>query len=80
MFTLQYAKNPIYIDATENAINLIVKWEEFSDEMPFLATNFDCESHGVDLYNRAKAGEFGEVGAYVAPVITQPNTTGTQSA
>jgi len=67
MFTLEYAKNPIYFDESGNAINLIVKWQEFNEEMPFLATSYDCEPHGVNLYNRAKAGEFGEIASYVAP-------------
>jgi hypothetical protein len=58
---------------------LIVKWEEFNEEMPFGATTYDPEQYGVDLYNRAKAGEFGEVAPYVAPpVTTQPTTTGSQ--
>ena len=81
MFTLQYAKNPVYFDETGNAINLIVKFEEFNNEMPFLATNYDTELHGVDLYNRAVAGEFGEVALYVAPAEpVQPQSTGTQTA
>ena len=67
MLTLQYAKDPIYGDSTGNSIILIVKWEEFSEEMPFAATTYDPEAYGVDLYNRAKAGEFGEVAPYVPP-------------
>ena len=68
MFTLQYAKNPIWNG--DNQIFLVVKFEEFNEELPFLATSFDPEPHGVDLFNRAKAGEFGEVAPYVPP--TQP--------
>ncbi|NBP66673.1 MAG: phage tail protein, partial [Bacteroidetes bacterium] len=61
MFTLQYAKNPIYNSEDEQQILLTVKWEEFVEEMPFNACSFDPEEWGRDLYNRAKAGEFGEV-------------------
>jgi hypothetical protein len=68
MFTLEYAKDPVYISADGQQIVLTVKWEEFNEEMPFNATSFDTEAHGVDLYNRAKAGEFGEVAPYVAPI------------
>jgi hypothetical protein len=71
MFTLEYAKEPKYISADGQEIWMIVKWEEFSEEMPFNATSFDVEKHGVDLYNRAKAGEFGTVAEYVPP---QPET------
>jgi hypothetical protein len=80
MFTLQYAKDPIWNSNDGQQIHLTVRFEEINEDLPFNATSFDTEQHGVDLYNRAKAGEFGEIGAYVAPVITQPNTTGTQSA
>jgi hypothetical protein len=65
MFTLQYAKDPIWNNAEGTSILLTVKWEEFNEEMPFSACSFDSELHGVDLYNRAKAGEFGEVAAFV---------------
>jgi hypothetical protein len=69
MLTLEYAKNPIWNDEQHNSISITVKWEEFVEEMPFSACNFDPEPWGVDLYNRAKAGEFGEVAPYVAPII-----------
>ena len=68
MFTLQYAKNPIYNNEEGTSIFLIVKWEEFVEEMPFSADIWDPEPWGADLYNRAKAGEFGEVAPYVAPI------------
>lgn len=68
MFTLQYAKDPVWNDAEGTAILLTVKWEEFNEEMPFGATSYDTEPWGVDLFNRAKAGEFGEVAPFVAPI------------
>lgn len=79
MLTLEYAKNPSYSSIEGNNIFMIVKWVEFDEEHPFSATSYDTMPHGVDLYNRAKAGEFGEVAPYVAPVIEQqPSTTGSQ--
>lgn len=85
MFTLQYAKDPIYNSADNQQILLTIKWEEFNEEMPFNACSFDVEPWGVDLYNRAKLGEFGEVSPYVdfvAPTIDfEPTrTVGTQQA
>jgi hypothetical protein len=68
MFTLEYAKDPVYNNEEGTAIFLIVKWEEFVEEMPFGADVWDSEPWGVDLYNRAKAGEFGPVAPYVAPI------------
>ena len=34
MFTLEYAKDPIWNNAEGTAIVLTVKWEEFNEEMP----------------------------------------------
>ena len=36
--------------------------------MPFGACSYDSEPHGRDLFNRAKAGEFGEVAPCVVPI------------
>ena len=81
MFTLEYANTPVYGNAEGTNIQLVVKWEEFNEEMPFAATSFDPMPHGVDLYNRAKAGEFGSIAPWVDPEIAsepQPRTTGSQ--
>ena len=69
MFTLQYAKDPIYNNEERTSILLTVKWEEFQEEMPFGATSYDPEPYGVDLFNRAVAGEFGTVAPFVKPII-----------
>jgi hypothetical protein len=71
MFTLEYAKNPLLID--ENSILLVVKFVEFAEEMEFNASRLDTMPHGVDLYNRAKSGEFGEVGVFVPEPIPPKN-------
>lgn len=73
MFTLQYAKNPIYNNEEGTAILLTIKWEEFQEEMPFGACSFDSEPHGVDLYNRAVAGEFGEIAPFVDSITPTIN-------
>lgn len=73
MFTLQYAKDPIWNNAEGTNILLTVKWEEFKEEMPFGATSYDPEPWGVDLFNRAVAGEFGEVQPFVATQVPTIN-------
>jgi len=84
MFTLEYAKNPVWASNDGQAIMLTVKWEEFNEEHPFGANSYDTMPHGIDLYNRAKAGEFGEIAPYVASPVSanaannQPATTGSQ--
>ena len=67
MFTLKYAKDPIWGSEDKQQIHLTVRFEEINEDLPYNATSFDPEPHGVDLYNRAKAGEFGEIQPYVAP-------------
>ena len=80
MFIFEYAKNPVYGNEEGTCIVLIVKWAEFNEEMPFGADLYDPMPYGVALYNRAKAGEFGEIGAFVPlPRQPQPTTTGTQT-
>jgi len=64
MFTLEYAKNPVWNSDDGQQIHLTVKWEEFDKEHPFNATSFDSMAYGVDLYKRAKTGEFGEIAPY----------------
>ncbi len=40
---------------------LKVWFEELSDPVEFLASPFDCERHGKELWIRAMAGEYGEI-------------------
>lgn len=61
MLTIEYAKNPQYATEDGSVIYLIVKFVEFADELPFGAASYDVEPHGVELFNKAKAGEFGNV-------------------
>lgn len=79
MLTIESATNPIYANADGTNITLQVKFAEFNEVLPFGATAYDDMSYGVELYNRAKAGEFGAIAPYVAPENTaQPATTGSQ--
>jgi hypothetical protein len=81
MLTIKSATNPIYANAQGTCIQLQVKFEEFDEIMPFAATSYDSMPYGVELYNRALSGEFGEIAPM--PVLTigedQPVTTGAQT-
>jgi hypothetical protein len=82
MLTLEYAKNPVYASPEGDCIVLTVKWEEFAEEHMFSATSYDSMLHGRDLYNKAKNGDFGVVGAYVPDPSMPTNTpisSGTQT-
>ena len=67
------AKNPIWDNAEQTHVNVEAKWEHIKDlgYLPFSATSTDLEEHGVDLFNRCVAGEFGSIGEYIAPVIIE---------
>ena len=58
------AKNPHYTDRSGRCIHLDVLFDGFDEWLPFAASPDDSELHGRELYLRAKAGEFGEVGAF----------------
>ena len=81
MLTVEYAKNPIYGSEDGQTIDLIVKFYEFNEELPFGATPYDPMPYGVDIYNRAVAGEFGPVAPYVPIEVAedQPTVSGTQT-
>jgi hypothetical protein len=64
MLTLESATNPVYANAEKTAINLEVKFVEMQNILPFTTTSYDTEPHGIDIFNRAKAGEFGTVLPY----------------
>jgi hypothetical protein len=67
MLTIQYAKDPVYGSADGQTIELIVKFYEFANELPFGATPFDPMPYGVELYNNAVAGLYGPIAPYVPP-------------
>ena len=80
MLTIEYARDPVYSDATNDTIFLIVKFYEMADELPFGATPFDPEPYGRELYYNAQAGMYGPVGPYVPDVDPpQPITEGAQT-
>ena len=68
MLTIEYAKDPVYSSPDLQTIELIVKFVEFSEEMPFGATPFDPMPYGLELYNNALAGNYGPIVSYVPPL------------
>jgi hypothetical protein len=79
MLTIESATNPVYGTSDGTCVVLQVKFEEFNEVMTFGATPFDPMPYGVELYNRALAGEFGAIAPYDGPKIEQPTTTGAQT-
>jgi len=77
MLTIEYAKDPVWSNTENTFITLVVKFKEFSEEMPFGASPLDPMPYGVELFNRAKAEEFGEVAAFIPPTLPTTSTTTT---
>ena len=59
--TVISAVNPKLYEGNYTEIFLNVWFEEFVGPLPFIASPFDCERHGKELWIRAMAGEFGEI-------------------
>ena len=73
MLKIISAKNPIYSNLEKTQINLNVIFEEFDgQELPFMADKNDIYPHGVELFNRSEAGEFGIVEPYTPPAKELP--------
>jgi hypothetical protein len=67
MLTIQSARDPVYGDAINSVINLVVKFVEMAHEIPFTANPNDVTEYGPDLYYRAQAGEYGPILPYIPP-------------
>lgn len=57
------AKDPKF--TSDDQVELTVKFEKFGFEVPFVASPTDIEPHGVELYNRAIAGDFGPIAPFI---------------
>jgi len=83
MLTFESAHSPAYAAEDGSCISLMVKFAEFNEELPFGATPHDPHDHGRNIYERAVAGEFGEIVPFVAPSTesgqNQPSTQGSQN-
>jgi hypothetical protein len=64
---LIYAKSPKWANQNKTIIDLVVRFEEIDEDLPFTANPKDVEPHGRDIYARAIAGEFGEIADYTPP-------------
>lgn len=58
-------KSPRWANAEHTAIDCIVETEHMRGAHPFTASPYDVEPHGIAIFNRCKAGEFGDVAEYV---------------
>lgn len=67
------AKSPRWANSEKTIIDVDVNFGAIAEDyVPFTADLNDPAPHGVELYNRALAGDFGAIADYVAP----PDITG----
>lgn len=80
MFTIEWAENPVYVEETNQVIDITVKFFEFSEPIRFAASADDPEEHGRILYTSAIAGDYGPIAPYVPPPVPedQPIVSGVQ--
>lgn len=62
-------KNLSYANEDKTLITCDVKFELFSDYIPFTASPDDTEGHGRSIYTECIAGNYGNIGDYTSPVI-----------
>ena len=65
MATITNIRSPRYSSPDNSTIDVLIDLD--GETMPFTATPYDPHDHGVDIYERAVAGEFGEIAPYIAP-------------
>ncbi len=62
---IQYVKNPVWANASSTAINLMVKFSAFENEVQFTASPNDTTDYGKQLFSEAVAEKWGAVGSFV---------------
>jgi len=63
------AKNPVWADAKNTAINCEAKTEAYG-WIPFTANPLDSEPYGVQLWEDLNAGKYGTIAPYATPIPT----------
>lgn len=59
--------NPRWTNAEHTTVDVIARFSEIDDDLPFTATPWDTEAHGQEIYAKALAGEYGEIAEYIPP-------------
>lgn len=82
--TLTSLTSPRWSNAEHTSIDCEITTSQFGDEiLPFTASQNDVEAHGRTIFADIVEGKYGEIAAYVAPVVlaaeSQPTVTGAQT-
>lgn len=87
--TLTSITSPVWANVEHTLIDCVITTSQFGDEqLPFTADQNDIEPHGRSIFASIIAGEYGQIGEYVAPpkpiqptgqFIVQPTVQGAQT-
>lgn len=67
---IESAHSPIWVNQNHTAIDLMVKFKEFNEELPFTATLNDNHKHSKTLFDNAINGVYGVIVEYTSPVVS----------
>jgi len=66
--TYTNARNPKWGDIEQTVIEIEVNFDHLNEEYVLFSANpMDTATHGVEIYNRAVAGDFGAIADYTPP-------------
>ena len=68
---IETVTSPKWMNESNTLIECQVKFAEFAEILPFGASASDSEAHGVEIFNRCVAQEFGAIAAYTGPSDAQ---------
>jgi hypothetical protein len=54
-------RNPVWTNSEKTSINCLIKTNHLKEEVPFTASLFDSEEHGIKLFNELISGKYGEI-------------------
>lgn len=69
MFTVQYVKNLKWCDAEHSMFECLVKYEEFSEELPAGINATDPYAHIQEIWAKGNAGDYGPIAEFVPEPI-----------
>ena len=65
-WTIEYVKDLKWANQEKTLIDCLVKFDT-REELPFTIDPNDFYQHSLDLWEKANAGEYGEIADYVPP-------------
>jgi hypothetical protein len=69
MFTIQYVKNLTWENAEHTVFSCVVKYEEFTEELPSGVNAVDPYPHIHEIWTKGIAGNYGQIAEYVPPPL-----------